>query len=66
MKYIVFINHLQNKKLLDSMQNGSKKFIFLLICICINGIILPPVLIYENISNNLQNIQLEDFDAIKN
>ena len=38
------------------MQNGSKKFIFLLIYICTNGIALLPVLIYENISNDLQNI----------
>ena len=66
MKCIVFINHLWNKKLLNLMQNSSKKFIFLLICICANRIVLLPVLIYKNISNNLQNIQLEDFNVIKN
>ena len=56
MKHVVLINHLQNKNLLNSTQNGSKKFIFLLICICIDGIMLSPILIYENLSNDLQNI----------
>ena len=56
MKHIVFINHLQNKKLLDSTQNGSKEFIFLLICIYVDGIVLLLILIYKNISNDLQNI----------
>ena len=53
MKCIVFINHLWNKKLLNLMQNGFKKLIFLLIYICINETILPLILIYENISNDL-------------
>ena len=66
MKHIIFINHLWNKKLLDSTQNGSKEFIFLLIYIYVDGIVLLPILIYENIPNNLQNIWLEDFDVIKN
>ena len=48
------------------MQNNFKELIFLLICICIDGIVLLPILIYENSSNDLQNIWFEDFDIIKN
>ena len=48
------------------MQNGSKEFIFLLIYICIDKTVLLPVLIYKNISNNLQNIWLKDFNVTKN
>ena len=56
MKHIIFINHLQNKKLLGSTQDGFKEFIFLLICICANKIVLPLILIYKNILNDLQDI----------
>ena len=56
MKYIVPINHLQNKKLLNSTQDGSKEFIFLLTCIYTDKTVLPLILIYKNISNDLQNI----------
>ena len=66
MKCIVFISHLQNKKLFDLVQDGSREFNFLLVCICVDGIVLLLVLIYENVSNDLQNIWLEDFDVIKN
>ena len=65
MKCIIFINHLQNKKLLNSTQNGSKEFIFLLTCIYVDGIVLPPTLIYKNTSNDLQNIWLKDFNVTK-
>ena len=61
MKCIMFISHLWNKKLFDSVQNGFREFISLLICICVDGIVLPPVLIYKNVSNDLQNTWLEGF-----
>ena len=65
MKCIVFIGYLRNKKLFGSAQDGFREFIFLLVCICVDGTALPLVLIYENISNDLQDIWLEDFDVIK-
>ena len=46
MKQIVAIIQLKSKKLLGTSQNESKKFVFLLAIICIDGSILLPVLIY--------------------
>ena len=66
MKCIILISHLQNKKLLNSTQNSSREFISLLSCICADRTVLPLVLIYENTSNDLQNIWFKDFDATKN
>ena len=50
--HVYFKKQIQHKKLLNASQNGFKEFIFLLICICVNGNIFPPVLIYENKSKN--------------
>lgn len=63
MKQIVLIYQLYTKKLLSSNQDRSRKFISLLACICADGTALPPSLIYQAKSGDLQDIWLEDFDS---
>ena len=60
---IVSKKMLANKKLLGASQDGSREFITLIACICANGTSLPPALIYEGKSLDLQDTWLEDFDA---
>lgn len=62
MKRIVAINQLKNKKLLGASQNKSREFISLLAGIYADGTALPPALIYEGKSRDLQDNWLEDFD----
>ena len=60
---IVAKEMLRKKKLLGASQDGSREFISLLACICADGTALPPALIYEGKSHDLQDTWLEDFDA---
>ncbi|EED22587.1 hypothetical protein TSTA_060790 [Talaromyces stipitatus ATCC 10500] len=62
-KRIVSIYQLRSKKLLGSNQDGSRKFISLLACICADGKALPPSRIYQGESRDLQANWLEDFDS---
>lgn len=41
-------------------QDGSREFISLLACICADGSALPPALIYQGASHDLQNTWVED------
>src|ERR1700754_3292381 len=63
MKRIVSIQQLRKKKILGSNQDGSREFISLLAAICADGTTLPPALIYQGESNDLQDTWLEDFDG---
>ena len=63
MKHILPIDHLRSKKVLDSSQNGSQEFISLLATICADGSTLPPALIYQGNSYDLQDTWLEDYDC---
>ena len=60
---IVSKKMMKNKKLLGASQDGSREFISLLATICADGTALPPALIYEGKSHDLQDSWLEDFDA---
>jgi hypothetical protein len=62
MKRIVPIDHLKNKKILGSNQDGSREFISLLAAISADGTALPPALIYQGDSYDLQSTWIEDFD----
>lgn len=62
MKRIVPIEDLRRKKTLGSSQDGSREFISLLASICADGTVLPPGLIYQGTSNDLQDTWLQDFD----
>ena len=63
MKRIVSIKQLKSKKMLGASQDGSREFISLLAGICADGTALPPALIYEGKSHDLQDSWLEDFDS---
>ena len=62
MKRIVALDRLRRKKILGASQDGSREFISLLACICADGTALPPGLIYQGDSDDLQDSWLEDFD----
>ena len=64
MKRIVPIDHLQSKKVLGLSQDGSREFISLLAIICADGSALPPALIYQGDSSDLQDTWLEDYDCL--
>lgn len=49
--------------MLGSNQDGSREFISLLACICADGTALPPALIYQGESGDLQDNWLDDFDS---
>ena len=63
MKRIVPIDHLWKKKTLGTSQDGSREFISLLATICADGSTLPPALIYQGDSYDLQDTWLEDYDS---
>lgn len=62
MKRVVAKDQLQSKKLLGASQDGSREFITLVAGICADGTALPPALIYEGKSGDLQDTWLEDYD----
>jgi len=51
---------LDSGRLLGASQDGSREFISLLACICADTTFLPPTLIYQGISNDLQSSWVED------
>ena len=63
MKRIVSIKQLKSKKLLGASQDGSREFLSLLATICADGSALPPALIYQGESHDLQDSWLEDYDS---
>jgi len=59
------IHQLKNKKLMGTMQDGSREFISLLACICADGSAIPPGLIYQGESKDMMDSWLQDFDHSK-
>ena len=62
MKRIVPRKHLESKKTLGTNQDGSREFISLLATVCADGTSLPPALIYQGNTYDLQDTWLEDYD----
>ena len=62
-KRIVPRQHLRTKSTLGTIQDGSREFISLLATICADGTALPPALIYQGASYDLQDSWLEDYDS---
>ena len=62
MKHIFAKNQSKNGNILGASQDGSQEFISLLAGICTDSTALPPALIYENKSGDLQDTWLKDFD----
>jgi len=64
-KRIVPLDQLKSKKLLGTMQDGSREFISLLACISADGSAIPPGLIYQGESKDMMDTWLHDFDHSK-
>ena len=62
-KQIVSIKSLKSKRILGAIQDGSREFLSLLASICADGSALPPALIYQGKSRDMQDTWLDDFDA---
>lgn len=45
-----------------AQQDGNREFISLLACVCADGTALPPALIYQGASNDLQNSWMDDLN----
>jgi hypothetical protein len=60
-KRIVPVKHLQGK-CRGTVQDGSREFISVLACVNATGECLPPALIYQGDSGDLQNTWLEDYN----
>jgi len=59
----IFIRvHADSGKLRGSGQDGSREWITLVACICMDGTALSPSIIYQSDSSTLQDSWLEDFD----
>jgi hypothetical protein len=61
MKRIVAVSQFKSKKLLSAKQDGNPEFISLLACISADGTAIPPSLIYQGESGDLQDVWLEEF-----
>ena len=44
------------------IQDGNREWITTIACICADGSSLPPALIYQAVSGNIQDTWLQDFD----
>ncbi|EDN08188.1 predicted protein [Histoplasma mississippiense (nom. inval.)] len=65
LKRIVSINALKSGRTIGASQDGCREFITLLASICADGTSLPPALIYQGESRDMQDTWLEDFDSKK-
>jgi hypothetical protein len=48
-------------KLLGAGQDGNREWVTILACICMDGTYLPPSVIYQALSGNIQDTWLQDF-----
>ena len=53
MKYVIFVKVLKSDRITYTSQNKSKKFLSLLVYICVNNITLSPIFIYKDNSGLL-------------
>ena len=56
------LKHLDSDKLLNADQDGNREWIILIATICMNMIYIPPSIIYQAISGNIQNSWLTEYD----
>ena len=57
--------YVRSGKLLGAGQDGNREWITLIGAICMNGTYLPPSIIYQADSGNLQDTWLDGFDSEK-
>jgi hypothetical protein len=60
-KRIISIHARKTGRIMGASQDGSREFLTLLACICADGTKLPPALIYEGDSHDLQDSWVEEF-----
>jgi DDE superfamily endonuclease/Tc5 transposase DNA-binding domain len=63
-KRIVSVEGLKSKRIAGASQDGNREFITLIAAICADGSSLPPSLIYQGQSYDLQDTWLDGFDDI--
>jgi len=56
------LKHSDSGKLLGAGQDGNREWITLIATICMDGTFLPPALIYQAVSGNLQDSWLTKYD----
>jgi DDE superfamily endonuclease len=61
-KRVVSIESLKSKRIAGASQDGNREFITLIASICADGSALPPSLIYQGESYDLQDTWLDEFD----
>ncbi|PVH72219.1 hypothetical protein DL98DRAFT_553259 [Cadophora sp. DSE1049] len=61
LKRIMTKEDYKSGRIKHAIQDGSRSFISLLACICADGTAIPPALIYEAETGDLQDSWLEDF-----
>jgi hypothetical protein len=61
----VSVEALKSKKLLGASQDGSREFITLIASISAAPACIPPALIYQGESHDLQDSWLDDFNESK-
>ena len=49
-------------KLIGAGQDGNREWITVLATICMDGTFLPPAIIYQAVSSNIQDTWLDDFN----
>jgi hypothetical protein len=54
--------HFNKGKLLGAGQDGNREWVTVLAAICMDGTSLPPSIIYQALSGNLQDTWLDEFD----
>ena len=61
-KRVVAIESLRRKRIAGASQDGNREFITLIAGICADGSSIPPALIYQGSSFDLQDTWLDDFN----
>ncbi len=56
------LKHLDSDKLLSAGQDGNREWITLIATICMNMTHIPPSIIYQTISGNIQDSWLTEYD----
>ncbi len=56
------LKHLDSGKLLDAGQDGNREWITLIATICMDMTDIPPSIIYQAISGNIQDSWLTEYD----
>ena len=63
-KRVVSVEGLKSKRVIGASQDGNREFITLIASICADGSHLPPTLIYQGESYDLQDTWLDEFDDL--